>query len=252
MRLHLVVPAVAVVIAGMPAAAQVAPGQLRGALLDDANRPVAGARVTIIRPARLARGAGARLRNVSPPFIARGTSDASGNYQLAGLPAATYDVCVEAAGYLTTCEWEQWRRATVAAGASVDHGRLTLTRAAVVTVRLADPLDLLRRAGQFSFPLIAIRDPLNRFHGARKVAMQGNTHIFQVEAPYNTPLTLRIHSVRFRLTDAQGREVGLRGADLPFQAPRDTGAPVFTFTIAGEASQQGWPPRGLSPRAASP
>jgi hypothetical protein len=250
MRIHLLAPAIAALLAGIPAVAQVASGQegqIRGVILDDADRPVAGARVTLIRPGKLTRGAGGRWRNSEVPFAAQAVSDLAGNYQLAKLPAAGYDICIEAPGYLTTCEWQQWGRAAVAAGASVDHGVQRLIRAALVTIRLDDPRNLLRPDDKYSAPMIAVRDQFNRFHPARRSGKQGTTHILHVEAPYDTPLMVRIHSARFRLTNAQGSAVSVSGEDVAFNAPRG-GAPLtFTFAITGESSQIEWPPVSMPP-----
>ena len=234
MRIGFVLAGVAALLAGRPAASQPGSSQIRGAIVDEANRPVAGARVTAIRQGRMERGPDGKRRFVSLPFSAQAIADATGSYRVPGLAAGAYDLCTEAPGYLTNCEWTQWARVNVAAGASADQGRLVLTKAATVTVRINDPLGLMRPADRFALPLVAVRDQYRRLHRARQAATQGTTHILEADVPYGTPLSLRVHSARFLLTDGNGAAVSRLGTELPFQVPPGGIAPAYTFTISSE------------------
>jgi hypothetical protein len=126
----------------------------------------------------------------------------------------------------------------VAARATADHGKLALIKAATVTIRIHDPQRLLGSANEIAVPLVVgVRDRYRRMHRAREIATEGATHILQVDVPYGEPLSVWIHSWRFRLTDARGAVVSRTGGESPFQVARGDPAPAFTFTIGGEAVQ---------------
>ncbi len=64
-------------------------------------------------------------------------SDANGAYDVGQTPAGDYVLCVTAAGYLSTCEWNGWHRVSVGPGENVRFGAITLVRAAAVTVHIS-------------------------------------------------------------------------------------------------------------------
>lgn len=223
---------VTAVLAFRHAGAQPGLGQLRGTVVDSANKPVTGARITLVRQSRFAKGRDGKMRAAPPALSGRATTDAAGTYHVPSLAAGRYDICVEAPGHLTTCEWEQWGRANVAAGAAAEHRKLVLTKGAVVSVRINDPKRLVRSSD--ALPLVGVRDQWRRMHAARRGGNQGDTYLFEMEAPYSVPLTLVLHSARFTMADSQGVAVSPAGADVIFQVPAGAVAPTFTFTITGE------------------
>ena len=77
------------------AAAQTAAVSIQGTVLNaSSGKPVAGSIVTAIR-------------NGLPPLSQTAISTAAGAFQFSGLPAATYELCVQvpAGGYLNPCSW---------------------------------------------------------------------------------------------------------------------------------------------------
>ena len=105
-------------LANRPAAAQTASAQVGGAILDQSGAPLAGARVVYAQRPQLVAGTDGKLR-VAPGgsrVSSQAITDALGKYQIPGLPAGDYDLCVDAPGYLVTCEWTGWRRVTLAQG----------------------------------------------------------------------------------------------------------------------------------------
>jgi hypothetical protein len=178
------------------------------------------------------------------PFSSQATTDASGRYQLLQLVAGDYDQCVAAPGHLATCEWAALRHATLAEAQALDTGVIQLTKAVTVTIRINDPLSLLKGASTMASPLVAgVRDGSGRLRPGRETAASGGSHTFQVDVPYGTPLNVWLHSWRFLLTDSTGATLDRRGARIPFEVAANGQAPSFVFTIAGEVKPKtcgGW------------
>jgi hypothetical protein len=227
-------------LAARPTAAQTAAAQFTGVILDESGRPLAGARVVCTGKARLVPGSdgGLRAAAAQPQVSLQAITNASGRYQVSGLPPGDYDFCMDAPGYLATCEWTGWRRATVAQAQALDNGTVQLMKAATVTIQINDPLRLLPPPNKMVAPLVVgVRDRWGRFHPGRETASNGDLHVFQVDVPYGTALNVWLHSWRFRLSDSNGTAVNQAGAQFPFQVPGNGIAPTYAFTIAGEAGR---------------
>jgi hypothetical protein len=231
------IPALAVILA-VPALAQNGTAQLTGVIVDENGMPLPGAHVLYTRVPHLVQGADGRWRDApgETPFSSQAASDAIGKYQIPQLPAGDYNLCMYAPGYLATCDWTGWQRATVAASQALDHGTVQLVKAVTVTIRVNDPHRLLGSANQVSAPLAAgVREQSGRFHPATEVATDSVGHTLQVSVPYATPLKLWLHSWRFLLTDIGGATVDHLGAQFPFQVSANGVSPSYTFNITGEA-----------------
>jgi hypothetical protein len=164
-------------------------------------------------------------------------SDVSGKYRIPNLPPGDYDLCMDAPGYLATCEWTGWRRVTVAQGQAFDNSAVQLAKAATVTIRINDALLLLKPANGMTSPLlVGVRDAWGRFHPGHETAVTGASRTFQVDVPYGTTLNLWLHSWRFLLTDSSGAALNRAGAQFPFQVAASSVPPSYVFNIAGEAS----------------
>ena len=227
---------IATMLAIHPAAAQVAAAQLKGAVLDELGRPLAGARVVYAQKPRILPGKFGKGRSapVERTLSSKVITDAFGRYEIPQLPSGDYYLCMTAPGYLTNCEWAQWRLATVAQGQVLDHGPVQLPKAAPVTIVINDPLSLLKEVKPPNSPLVVgVRDGFGRLHPARETAVVGNSHMFQVDVPYGTAMNVWLHSWRFFLTDSRGVALDQRGAQVPFQVALNGAAPTFIFNIGG-------------------
>ena len=235
---HLTLPALAAFLAAIPAPAQNATAQLTGVIVDENARPLPGAHVLYTRVPQVVQAADGKWHDApgDTPFSSQAASDSTGKYQIPQLPAGDYNLCMYATGYLATCEWAGWQRATVTASQTLDRGTLQLAKAATVTIRINDPHRLLGSANQVSAPLAAgVRELSGRFHPAREIATDSTGHTLQVSVPYATSLNLWLHSWRFLLTDSTGAAINHLGAQFPFQVAANGVAPSFTFNITGEA-----------------
>jgi Carboxypeptidase regulatory-like domain len=224
-------------LAGQLAAAQVASAQMNGAIQDEMGRPLAGARVVYTRNTRLVHGKDGKYQDApgESRFSAQVTTDAIGRYQVPNLPPGDYDLCSDAPGYLATCEWTGWRRASVAQAQVLENGAMQLTKGVTVNIRINDPLSLLKGANTIASPLVVgVRDRSGRLHPGRETPVSGGSHVFQVDVPYGTALNVWLHSWRFLLTNSTGAAMNRLGAQVPFQVAVNGTAPTFVFNIAGE------------------
>ena len=223
----------------LPVVAQSGTAQMKGTVVDESGKPIPGARIVYTRKPHTLMGSDGRNRN-SPgewQFTSQVTSDASGNYQILQLPAGDYEWCVDAPGYLATCEWTGWRRSSLLAGQVFDSGAVRLMKAVTVNIRVNDPFLLVPSTSSIASPLaIGVRDQWGRFHPAHRATNNGNSHVFQVDVPYATPLKVRLHSWRFLLADSSGGEVDHWGTEFPFQVAVGASPPSYVFAISGDVN----------------
>jgi hypothetical protein len=229
-----------VLLTAAPGLGQIAPtaaAQLTGVVADENGRPLPGAHVLYTRQVQLVKGADGKWRDApgQSPLSSQTLSDSTGKYTVSQLPAGDYNLCISATGYLPTCEWSGWQRATLAASQAVDRGSIQLAKAVKVIIRLNDPQHLLRSANQVTAPIVVgAREKSGRFHPAREISTDSTGHTLQVEVPSATPLELSLHSWRYRLSDSGGTPVNNLDLQLSFQVPLNGFGPIYTFTIVGE------------------
>src|SRR5271157_1622599 len=85
-------------LANRTAAAQTASAELSGAILDESGAPLAGARVVYTQKPQLVAGSDGKLRAApgGSQVSSQAITDALGKYQIPGLPAGDYDLCMDA------------------------------------------------------------------------------------------------------------------------------------------------------------
>ena len=108
-------------------------GSLAGTVTDGSNKPVTGAFITANRESL-------------PAASGRAFSVADGTFQISGLPAGSFTVCVQVPGgdFIDTCEWQILPlRVDVKVGQAVAGLKFKLQKGAILQVRLNDPGSLL-------------------------------------------------------------------------------------------------------------
>lgn len=223
-------------VAAGVAAAQPANANVHGKVADEGGKPVAAARISYQRlPLTVKNGQGRWEEAPGEAHVnAQTGGDAGGGYSIPQLPAGNYILCVSAPGYLASCEWSAWHRLTIADGQVLDFGTLALAKAAVVTIRVDDPMLLMQSTGKVAPPLVVgVQDQSNRFHAARQTSADSSGRVFQVDVPYDKPLRFWVQSWKFRITDSSGAPLNNFGALIPFQAEQNSALPQFRIRIVG-------------------
>ena len=162
------------------------------------------------------------------------STDAAGAYAATQLPAGNYVLCVNAPGYLASCDWAASHRAAIADGQQLDIGTVTLAKAATITIRLEDPLHLVQAPARMAPPLaLGIVGGGRKFHPARQVSSDSTSRTFQVDVPYATQLNVWFQSPVYRVADSAGSPLNSAGAQLPFQVAKGATPPAFTIRVTG-------------------
>ncbi len=220
---------------GLPAASLFAQaGSLAGLVTDESNKPISGAFITA-------------HRETLPIASGRARAAANGTFQVNGLPAGSYTVCVQVPGsdFLDTCEWYILPlRVDVKAGQAVAGLKFKLHKGAIVHVRLNDPGKLLERSSTAkAVPSVlmgvqTIRGLLRPVTLVSKDAT-GTTHA--VTVPFDTALNFTVLSPQVSLSDEKGTplaapagQAGLLGAsNVPLAIPSGTIPKLLTFNVTG-------------------
>jgi hypothetical protein len=124
---------------------------------------------------------------------------------------------------------------TLAVRPSVNEStRPALLEAATVTIRLDDPLHLLRSTAKSSPPLATgAKDQGDNFHAASQVAADVSGRSYQLGVPYDKPMHLWVQTWKYQLTDATGSALNSSGTAIPFQIVTNTTPPIFTIRLTG-------------------
>jgi hypothetical protein len=236
---HLTITALAAMFAARPALAQNATAQVSGVIADEYGRPLPGAHIVITRRPHPVQGDDGKWRDApgETPFSAQAASDATGKYQLPQLPAGDYDLCMHAPGYLATCDWTGWQRATVAASQALAQGTVQLTKAVKVTIRINDPHGLLGSANHVSAPFAAgVREQSGRFIPPERLPPTASAT--RCRSQFRTPRpSLCGSTVGGSSSPTPRAPQSITWAQFPFQVPTNGTPPSYTFTITGEASR---------------
>ncbi len=212
-------------------------GSIQGVLLDSGTqRPVPAAVV-------IANRAGV------PPFTRNTRSGADGAFQIQGLPAGDYRLCVQVEGdqYLDPCQWSTGlTTVTLPAGQAASGISLRVTAASVLYIQAQDPQNILSqktadgRPPDLSVGVWGANGLYYPAHRAGSLTAGENPlpgmpgHSYQLAVPRDTALQLQIASHDLRLGDAAGAALPANTSTQSFQLA--TGGPdakSFTFTVLG-------------------
>ena len=210
--------------------AQTATGSIQGAVTDArSSKPIGGAFVTAIRSGL-------------PPQSQSAQTGADGSYQLQGLAAGAYSLCVQVPGdgYLDPCHFgAATPSTTLMAGQQAAGISLKIKAASILKVRLNDAGSLLTQKtkdGHEPDLLIGVfgPGPQRTFYPAHQVGRDKTGSDYRVAVPLDTPMTLSIASSSLKLADAAGTALPNNASQEGFQ--HATGEPnpkSFVFTVTG-------------------
>jgi len=186
----------------------------------------------------------------SPPFTRNTKSGGDGAFQIQGLTAGNYLVCVQAAGdqYLNPCEWAGSPAAvTLASGRAATGIKIALTPASVLNVQVKDAqkaLSQLTKDGHRPDLSIGVWGPRGLYYPARAASAPTGTaspqagittYSYQLAVPRDTALNFYIASRDLKLGDANGLALPANASQQAFQhATGDANPKSFTFTVLGK------------------
>ncbi|MGD0774772.1 MAG: carboxypeptidase-like regulatory domain-containing protein [Candidatus Solibacter sp.] len=221
---------------GGPALAQSATAHIAGKIVDESGKVIASAQIRYQRLPLIVKDLHGRWQEApGEAHVSSAVSTgADGTYAATQLPAGNCLLCVNAPGYLASCDWAASHRAAITDGQQLDFGTIALAKAATVTIRLDDPLHLVQSAAKLAPPLaLGIVGYGRKFHPAQQVASDSTGRTFQVDVPYGTPLNVWFQSPAYRIADSAGAQLNSSGALLPFQVAQNAAPPTFTLRVTG-------------------
>jgi len=215
---------------------QTGTASIRGAVLDGkTQKPVPAAWVVAVRD------------GISP--LTRNTkSGGDGAFQIEGLPAGTYSLCVQVEGdrYLNPCQWGGKPATVTLTSTQAASGiSLRLTAASVWTIQLQDPQKLLgqnTKDGRRPDLSIGVAGPQGLYYPAHRsggstvAGLSGGiaTYTYQLGVPRDMALSLNIASRDLKLGDSKGVALPAAANTQAFQhASGDANPKSFAFTVLG-------------------
>ena len=211
-------------------------GSIEGTVTDSSNRAIAGAFVTA-------------LRQGLPPMSQTAKSGPGGAFQIQGLPAGTYSMCVQLPGdgYLNPCHWTAAVSAatpstlsdvTLAPGQRSTGNSLKMQTGSVLKVRVEDPGKLMDQKtpdGHDPHLTMGVWGPHGLFYPAHVTGKDNTGADFQLTVPRDTALTFHISSKSFALADGAGAALPGSVSQEAFQhATGDPNPKSFKFHITGK------------------
>jgi hypothetical protein len=184
------------------------------------------------------------------PLVTRNTkSSGDGAFQIHGLPAGKYSLCVQASAgqYLNPCQWNgNPTSLTLASGQNLTGIFLKLTAASFLVVQLRDAQNLLRQStkdGRRPELTVGVWGPKGLYHAAQALpnsppatTVDGNvpTYEYRLAVPRDVALSLFIASHELKLGDSSGVSLSMNSSKQTFQlASGEANLKSFSFTVLG-------------------
>ncbi|MBI4873844.1 MAG: carboxypeptidase regulatory-like domain-containing protein [Acidobacteria bacterium] len=181
-----------------------------------------------------------------PPLSRNTRSGPDGAFQIQGLPAGKYSLCVQAQGdgYLDPCQWDgSPATVTLVSGQAAAGVALALAAASVVYVQVRDAHRVLSqktRDGRRPELTLGVWGPKGLYYPARASGSLGaeggplGGMAYQIAVPRDTALKLHIASRDLQLGDAAGAALPGNATQQAFQhAAGDARPQSFAYTVLG-------------------
>jgi hypothetical protein len=186
-----------------------------------------------------------------PPLAKNTKSGGAGEFQIQGLTAGKYSLCVQAAGdqYLDPCLWTgSPTTVTLTSGQSAAGLSVKLTAASILTIQVQDPQKALSQKtkdGRRPDLTLGVWGPKGLYYpahgsGSPAAAVTGSVqaggpgYSYQLAVPRDTALNFFIASHDLKLGDATGVALPTNASQQAFQhATGDANPKSFAFTVLG-------------------
>jgi hypothetical protein len=188
-------------------------------------------------------------RTASPPLSKRTKSGSDGVFQIQGLAAGTYSVCVQDAGdqYLDPCQWNgNPTTITLASGQNATGISVGLTAASILNVQVQDPQQALSQKtkdGRRPDLNIGVWGPKGLYYPTHAAGGQAvgtaaqavsRSYSYRLAVPRDTALKLHITSHDLKIGDANGVALPANANQQAFQhATGDPSPKSFSFVVLG-------------------
>jgi hypothetical protein len=185
----------------------------------------------------------------APPFTKNTKSGGDGAFQIQGLTAGSYSLCVQAAGdqYLDPCQWNGSPTAvTLASGQNATGISLRLIAASVLNIQVQDAQDVLSQLtkdGRRPDLTLGVWGPKGLYYPAHALGsptaaanLRGGIagYSYRLAVPRDTALNFYIASHDLKLGDATGVALPANASQQAFQhATGDPNPKSFSFSVLG-------------------
>ena len=186
------------------------------------------------------------VRSGLPPLSKNTKTGGDGAFQIQGLPAGEYSLCVQAPGdgYLDPCQWNgNPTTVTLASGQAAAGVTLRLTAASVLTIQVQDAQKVLSQKskdGRRPELTLGVWGPKGLYypaHASGSPSAGGNLYsvlAYQIAVPRDAALKFHIASRDVHLGDAAGAALPGNTSQQAFQhATGDPNPRSFAFTVLG-------------------
>ncbi len=189
------------------------------------------------------------VRAGPPPFTRNTKSGGDGAFQIQGLTAGNYSLCVQVEGdqYLNNCQWEGNPTPVALTSTQAVSGiLLKITAASILTIQVQDPLKVLSQPtkdGRRPDLSVGVQGPKGLYYPAHPTgspaaagSLPGGTasYTYRLAVPRDTALNLRVASHDLKLGDDAGVALPANASQPAFQhATGDPNPKSFAFTVLG-------------------
>jgi Carboxypeptidase regulatory-like domain len=209
----------AIIFLGLAAMALGQTGRVTGTVTDDSGAPVAGALVTASLQSAAPQGTkGPGGLPLFMPFPPKALSGATGDFEIDGLPAGTFRLCVEKAesSLLNPCLWVD-RPASVEVSAAATASGVTVVapRGTLLTVQILDAKGLLANPANNSDVRVGTSNGKMAFIPARVSGRDTRGTTMAVVVPRGQAALISVSSATYALADDTGKVFGVGQTDVP-------------------------------------
>jgi hypothetical protein len=185
----------------------------------------------------------------APPFTRNTKTGGDGAFQIQGLAAGNYLVCVQVAGdqYLDPCQWNGAPAAVTLTSTQAATGiKIALTTASVLNIQVLDAqksMSQLTKDGRRPDLRVGVWGPRGIYYPARAVSgptgaagpqASVSTYSYRLGVPRDTALNFYIASHDLKLGDANSVALPANAGQQAFQhATGDSNPKSFTFSVLG-------------------